>query len=344
MSTVEVIADSIGPNGKRITTLLTIHPRIIHAELLRHRMLSFSVASSRAIPAEKILEQVKNDPFVPIRFQRSHRGMQGSEFLSFLKDTVRPEWTHEDEVKEWLRERDYIVKREEARISRGISKQIVNRGLEKFVYTRCVITATEWDGFFRLRNPWHYEAGGMFVKEGATEPPIVWEDKPNLNFPAEIHIQDLAIKMKKAMDASKPEQLKAGEWHIPFISDEDNDAIYKISYDQGGMDDPADGLLEEDIMAIKLSASRCAMTSYNTNKGRSIEQELDLANRLLKESHFSPFEHQAMAIPEFTDPCYSGPESWPMGLERRTNARSHYHEFWSRNFQNWVQARALLDS
>jgi hypothetical protein len=60
--TAEVIKDSIGPNGKRITTFLINHWRGIHAELLRHRLFSFSVASSRAIPYSVQAEQVENDP------------------------------------------------------------------------------------------------------------------------------------------------------------------------------------------------------------------------------------------------------------------------------------------
>ena len=77
--TAEIIADSIGPNGKRITTFLTKYPRFIHSEHLRHRTQSFSVASSRAVPAKLLRKQVLENPAMPILWPKQHHGMQGTE-------------------------------------------------------------------------------------------------------------------------------------------------------------------------------------------------------------------------------------------------------------------------
>lgn len=59
---VEIKADSVNPRGERIVTMLGGYPRFIHAEHLRHRMFSFSVASSRAIPFARMLTKVEEDP------------------------------------------------------------------------------------------------------------------------------------------------------------------------------------------------------------------------------------------------------------------------------------------
>ena len=42
-----VIADSISPVGKRITTLELVYPRYIHSEFMTHRMFSRNASSSR---------------------------------------------------------------------------------------------------------------------------------------------------------------------------------------------------------------------------------------------------------------------------------------------------------
>lgn len=46
----KILADSMSPDGVRLTTVEITFPRIILAELNTHRMLSKSSASSRAIP------------------------------------------------------------------------------------------------------------------------------------------------------------------------------------------------------------------------------------------------------------------------------------------------------
>ena len=78
----EILADSINEQGHRLTTFKITYPRIIHAEMLRHRMLSRNVASSRAIPFKKMVKDVLENPFIPIAWQKNHSGMQGTEYLS----------------------------------------------------------------------------------------------------------------------------------------------------------------------------------------------------------------------------------------------------------------------
>src|SRR6478736_5410559 len=82
MISVKVIADSKNQFGNRITTMIVTMPRIILAEFNTHRMLSKNSASSRAIPFEKMVKSVKENPFIPIAWQKDHKGMQGTVYFT----------------------------------------------------------------------------------------------------------------------------------------------------------------------------------------------------------------------------------------------------------------------
>ena len=66
----KIITDSISPQGNRITTFLLTYPRFIHSELMTHRVFSRNSASSRAIPFEKMVKMIEEDPFIPIAWQK----------------------------------------------------------------------------------------------------------------------------------------------------------------------------------------------------------------------------------------------------------------------------------
>ena len=56
---------SLNPEA-RIDTLLLRYPRCTRAEFMTNRVFSRNAASSRAIPVKKLVEDMINDPFVPI--------------------------------------------------------------------------------------------------------------------------------------------------------------------------------------------------------------------------------------------------------------------------------------
>lgn len=66
MITAKVVADSKNEFNNRITTMVVTFPRYILAELNTHRMFSRNSASSRAIPFEKMVKSVEENPFIPI--------------------------------------------------------------------------------------------------------------------------------------------------------------------------------------------------------------------------------------------------------------------------------------
>ena len=69
-----IVADSVSPQGHRITTFVLTYPRMIHSEVMTHRLFSRNAASSRAIPFKRMMEDVENDPFIPIAWQKDHKG------------------------------------------------------------------------------------------------------------------------------------------------------------------------------------------------------------------------------------------------------------------------------
>src|SRR6266576_1423871 len=81
MYDVKILADSISPENVRLTTFEVTFPRFILAEFNTHRMLSRNSASSRAIPLEKQLKKIEEDPFTP-HWTGEQKGMSGKPFDS----------------------------------------------------------------------------------------------------------------------------------------------------------------------------------------------------------------------------------------------------------------------
>lgn len=138
----KVILDSMAPCGKRLTTMEATYPRFVHSELLTHRMFSRNAASSRAIPVRKTIEQVKNDPAMPVWWGKAQKGMSADDEVSNVEDAKG----------EWLRARDTAVIHAERMLELNLHKQLVNRILEPFSWITTIITATEWRNFFQLRR------------------------------------------------------------------------------------------------------------------------------------------------------------------------------------------------
>ena len=128
-----IIADSINPKGDRITTYILTYPRIIHGELMTHRVFSRNSASSRAIPFEKMVKSVTEDPFIPIAFQKGHKGMQGTEYLSkthkynlntFVSACIDTLNTKHKDSKEYLIEKNRI--KEKVNLVTNLLKNYIN--------------------------------------------------------------------------------------------------------------------------------------------------------------------------------------------------------------------------
>lgn len=149
---VEILLDSIAPCGSRLTTLKATYPRFIHSELMTHRALSRNAASSRAIPIDKIIKMVEENPAIPCQWGQNQKGMQaGGE----IADAAAAE-------KQWKRGAKRAVLQAKRLKKLGLHKQIVNRVLEPYMWMTTIITATEWENFFILRR--HKDAQPEFHK------------------------------------------------------------------------------------------------------------------------------------------------------------------------------------
>ena len=147
----EIVAHSINEQGDELISVLATFPRIILAEVNMHRMLSKNTSSSRAIPFNKMVETIKEDPFIPIAWQEDHKGMQGTKYLDpvFAKQAEQ----------EWLIARDYALSiAGQMNSSTHVTKQLANRLLEPFMWTTMLITGSKegWENFFNLRLPEYY--------------------------------------------------------------------------------------------------------------------------------------------------------------------------------------------
>ena len=252
----KIIADSLAPNGSRCTTFILQFPRIVLAEFNTHRMISKNSASSRAIPFEKMLEMVKTDPFIPLKWMKNHKGMQGNDYFDEEESSKL--------TAEWLTARDVVAGKAAWLNHLGVSKQITNRLLEPFLWHTVIATATDWENFFSLRA----------------------------HSAAEIHIAELAYCMLHEYNESKPVQLRARDWHIPFGDRIDLDRLLKLE----GISSAND----IEISKLKISTARCARISYLNFEGKDdYEADIKLFNQLSTSGHWSPFEHCAMANHSF---------------------------------------------
>ena len=181
--TAKVIADSVNPEGIRMTTMEIEYPRFILAELNTHRMLSKNSASSRAIPVKTMHEHIRTSPAEPVSWGKNQAGMQAKEELS------GDEYTEAKVM--WRRAMEDALHWAQAMSDRtSLHKQIVNRVTEPWMTMKTVISGTEWKNFFWLRA--HADA------------------QP------EIH--ELAMKMWDAYLKSTPQHLTTGEWHVPYVN------------------------------------------------------------------------------------------------------------------------------
>lgn len=281
---VEVIlASASNTSSPPIYTIRLRYPRPIHGEIMTHRVFGRNARSSRAVPVRTMLDEVRNTPYVPWHWGKNQKGMQASEECNemlIFKDFENQDlpMTREEA---WLAARDTAANIAEMYMNAGYHKQNPNRLLEPFSWIDTLITATQWQNFLWLRQ--HH----------AAEP----------------HLRDLANLVAEAMQYCTLQHLELGEWHLPYITEEEK-RLYHI-----------------DVLK-KLSAARCARISYKPFNGESsIEAELNRYNLLVTDErvHASPLEHQA--TPDI--PCMWDESEWE-------NPSLHG------NLTGWIQARKLI--
>lgn len=297
---------------KRIITIEFEYPRFIHGELMTHRVFSRNAASSRAIPVSAMLEQVRNNPAMPIHWGANQSGMQAENELSGpLAASARFLWRQGARLAAGVAQ---------AMDKLGLHKQVANRILEPFQIMKTVVTSTEWENFFWLRN--HPDA--------------------------QPEIKELARLALIAINQAIAIELKAGDWHVPYygkgvwrraaILTSFKPATSNMLAKGNDTEYDADGVSLADALAI--SSSCCAQVSY-----RKLDDTLEKAKRVfarLVESepvHASPFEHQATPVIEdfFCHDCQE-PPYWQAGVTHVDKDG----QWWSGNLCGFVQHRQLI--
>lgn len=273
---VRIIADSLGHAGERLTTMTARYPRYLHAEVMTHRTHSRNASSSRAIPVDRLVKMAMDDPATFVSVGKNVPGMQAGEELT------GPD--REAFEREWLELRD-ITAGYVTRWSKEykVHKQVSNRALEPWHHIEVVITASQagWKNLFRLRN--HRMAQPEF--------------------------QVLAKMMQAEYEAGCPRQLRPGEWHLPYIHDQERQ-------------------INKPFTLCVWSAARNARVSYLNHEGKipSPEEDEGLFRRLAvtdpDPEHLSPLEHQAVMKPP--------------GLPE-------HHDLNGNLSRGWVQFRKILE-
>jgi hypothetical protein len=170
-----------------------------------------------------------------------------------------------------------------------VHKQHLNRYVEPWTMQKKVWTATEWNNFFTLR-----------LADGAD---------PNIRILAEC--------MRDAMSQVTPKLLNPGEWHLPYVYDEERDQY------------------EVDELR-KISAGRCARVSYDNIHSEKPPQQLAIT--LLESRHLSVFEHQATPIKH----GLYGDLDWRDYCEPGVTHMDRNGNLWSGNLMGFLQYRQMV--
>lgn len=184
MITTKILADSINPAGRRITTWELTYPRFIHSEIMTHRMFARNAASSRAIPIEKMIAALETNPATFEQYGAANKTMQAKDLM--------PEQQIADFLEEWTALAGKACSFAD-KWKTLVAKQIVNRALEPWMHMTIICTATEWDNFYALRA--HPDAQPEF--------------------------QVLAYRMLDKWLRAKPASVNYGAWHLPLITKEE---------------------------------------------------------------------------------------------------------------------------
>ena len=309
----KIIAHSVSNEGKEIVTFFVQVPRFIWAEVLTHRVFSRNASSSRAIPIARLSADILNDTAMPVFFGKNQSGMQAREELNV---SVENPFTGEMMTREdaWRAAAADGVNWATAFSNAGYHKQLSNRLQENLGHIRAIITTTELDNFFELR---------------------CHED-------AQPEIKALADAMCVAYTNSTPELIESGGWHLPYVGVADIEAAIEML--RGVPGDRPPSMAEINKILRKVSAARCARTSFKTFEGKisTIAEDMVLCDKLatVKPLHASPFEHAATPDRKVNTrrQIFIRGEWQPV-----SEGLDWLHPEDHRNFVGWRQSRAFVE-
>lgn len=260
----KVILDSVSPEGIRLPTVQTRFPRIMLPEWNTHRAFTRNARSTRAVPTDKLIREVRENPYIPFRWGLNQPGMQAGA-------DADPELAKDLEF-EWRRGATEAARTAETLFGMKLHKQWAGRPLEPYMWVDVLVSSTDLANFFALRDH---------------------ED-------AQDEIYYIAKSIREALDASTPKLLQPGEWHMPYIQDDDYAmASHYLAMNWDKMFPDIDAFNKKDEIENilkKVSVARCARLSYTPFDGNgSIAKEVERFEKLMvsRPVHASPAEHVA---------------------------------------------------
>lgn len=227
----------------RLTSIYLRYPMKVHWDLLTHRAFSRNASSGRSISVTRMARWLDKDYVKPLVWVADAKQMKSGGGLDAERiGQAEAEWANA-----YQNARASALELE----SIGVHRQDANSLLMAFGWINVLVTATSWDNFLTLR-----------VDDAA---------RPEM--------QKVGWMVGRALQASKPKFMKPGDWHLPFITNQE-----KEIYNQQTL--------------LKMSVARCGHLTdeADTAKNFTLEQEFARYDRFIKECAWSTFEHQAEAM------------------------------------------------
>ena len=189
----QVVEHSYNTNNpeSEVITMNLCFGLIVLGELTRHRTVTFSVKSNRAISGRRMRREVLDDPYVPLFLGKDKKGMVSDEEIKYKGLGVAL----------WRGSR-YLacgVHFIADKLLRG-HKEWVNRLLNPWQFVSLTMTATELDNLYNLR----------------------------LHRAAQRDIQEVVRCAYEAHKSSVPKPVSYRNYHLPYVQDREKDG-YSLS-------------------------------------------------------------------------------------------------------------------
>lgn len=236
------LADSITVKGARITTFELTYNRFFHADVLTHRTFSRTASNTFAQNPSALRKELASGKHQPYLFGRSHP----VEITNEISKEFYRLWMEMSMVLS-----SYSEKLQEL----GVSRYLVNKPLETFSTVKVVLTSTEWQNFFHLRDT-----------KGLPE------------------MEELVHDLRTEYKTTAPDHLAVGEWHLPYIRPEDK-AFVEAEFAES----------DRNFILAMLSSVRCSnwSTFVESLDHKTIREEIEIGQDLYRAGHLNTFEHVA---------------------------------------------------
>lgn len=270
-----VVADSISDHGNRLTTMVLSLPQSLMTRLSTYRALSRTTSPAHMSDLSTIVSDVLIDAFIPSeplssQFRTSWLNARDNAVIAVLTGTIgydnlsgKVRKNIDANRKTWgetALDAEVITSELKAFTSQS-EQDFVNERLllEPFIWTTCLVSATDWDSLTSLRSS---GSSGSDTSLGG-----------------------IATIVRDALDESVPSELSGGQWHLPFLT---KDELAEVN----------EGSAAEKDRLILSSVARCGGVSMGGASTGDIDAESRFATNALRRGYVSAWEHAATPTEE----------------------------------------------